>query len=363
MSLDAGISRLIGRIYDSVIDHTLWDGVVKELVQRSQARFAFVATVDTRHRALSSSAIHGCDDSRLLDGVREYEQEIYRDDPAIRFASANPSARMFDTHRVIPANDYLADPYIRWSGDRLGSTHWQVAYAPPEDDLTFGIALHRTKDQGPLGVEGTRLFTMLFSHMERAKRLSARPPDFFGSTEVVVSIDRRGRVISVSEGAERCFATNDGITMIQGALRCRSQARLDGLIRSALEVGSEGGVGGALTVDRPSGKRAWVVNVMRLGGADGVFRFSHAVALVRIIDPEAGPAPDAAAHWAALYGFTHAESRLAEAMLRGEGNIRMIADSVGVAYATARVQLASLFAKARVSSQSQLVRLLTRIGP
>lgn len=361
MSLDAGISSLIERIYDSVSDHALWDGVVEELVQRSRARFAFVATIDTRHRALSSSAIHGCDDSRLLDGVREYEQEIYRHDPAILFACANPSARLFDTHRAIPANEYLADPYIRWSGDRLGSTHWQVAYTAPEDDLSFGIALHRTKDRGPLGVEGTRLFTMLFSHMERAKRLSVRPPDFSGSTEAIIAIDGRGQVVAVSGAAEGCLAVNDGIKLVHGALRCRSQAKLDGLIRSALEAKSKGGIGGAFAAERPSGKRPWVVTVMPLGRAEGPFAFFQAVALVRIIDPQVGPAPDAPARWNDIYAFTPAESRLAEELLRGESNIRVTADRLGIAYATARVQLASLFMKCGVNSQSQLVRLLTRI--
>ncbi len=62
-----------------------------------------------------------------------------------------------------------------------------------------------------------------------------------------------------------------------------------------------------------------------------------------------------------MFSLTRAETRLAAALISGEDSLRATADVLGIAYPTARAQLASLFEKTGVRSQVQLIRLLTRM--
>ncbi len=62
-----------------------------------------------------------------------------------------------------------------------------------------------------------------------------------------------------------------------------------------------------------------------------------------------------------MFGLTRAEARLAMALISGEDSLRATADVLGIAYPTARAQLATLFEKTGVRSQAQLIRLLTRV--
>ena len=68
---------------------------------------------------------------------------------------------------------------------------------------------------------------------------------------------------------------------------------------------------------------------------------------------------------AALFGLTDAEARLASALSAGH-SLESAAAMLGIRQATARTELKSVFRKAGVSRQQDLVRLLTSlssIGP
>jgi len=82
--------------------------------------------------------------------------------------------------------------------------------------------------------------------------------------------------------------------------------------------------------------------------------------VLRILDPEERLPADP--RWAAMFGLTPAETRLAQALLNDDRGLRATAATLGIAYATARVQLASIFDKTRVRTQAQLLRLLTMLS-
>lgn len=362
MALDEGISRLIGRIYEGAQEDAVWNRAVDEIVERLEGHFVMVATLDTRHRQFSSTAYHGHIDGRFLDGIAEYETELFRIDPTIDFSTAFPHARHVDTRAIFGA-EHRDHPYMRWNRDRLGSDSWHLSYSPPVDDLVFGMSLHPGSGKGGLSDQQQRLARILFEHMDNAKRLALRPPDLEGRGQAALMLDRSGRIAAVSEDAERYLALRDGLAILNRRLVTASRdatARLDRLTRAAAGLLENGGFGGMAAVPRPSGKRAWILSVTPLSASGGPFAAFRPAVLVRIVDPDADVDASAAGRWKALHGLTDAEARLAQALLNGNGTLRAVADELGVAYATARVQLASIFDKTEVSSQVQLVRLLLR---
>src|SRR5262249_30669164 len=82
--------------------------------------------------------------------------------------------------------------------------------------------------------------------------------------------------------------------------------------------------------------------------------------LLMLIDPDADR-PPAAAVLRQLWGLTPSEARLAVAMSGGR-DLQVIADELGIAIGTARIQLKGVFAKTETNRQAQLCALLERIS-
>lgn len=364
MALDQEVSTLIGTIYAGALDEAVWSRAVRKIMELADARFVLVATVDARSHTYYGYQVHGPDDGRFLDGLHEYQQELYLSDPTIRFMAQNPRAGLFDSRRLGTDDTLRTDPYMRWQESRLGTFHSMTAYTQPEDELTFGMAIHPPAEHGPLTARSEQLFRMLFGHMDRAVRLVARPPDFDHSTEARLLIDCRGVVRMISQGGEAILAAGDGLAVVGGRLqatRSRDTARIDVAIASALGALSDGGVGGGVTVPRLSGKRDWLVLVSPLPVRHEPFAAHGPAALVRIIDTERGPMPGGGKILRQLFGLTPAEVRLAQALMSTEGDLRAATEQLRIRYSTARVHLRNIFDKTGARGQAALLQLLQRL--
>ena len=73
-------------------------------------------------------------------------------------------------------------------------------------------------------------------------------------------------------------------------------------------------------------------------------------------DADRGASCDELRH---VYGFTRSEARLARSLAGGR-SLREAADDLGIAYGTAKVCLKTVFEKAGVHSQAQLVARILR---
>lgn len=364
MALDENISALIGRIYEGVDDSARWEAVLLDLKQLFGACCVLETVADLRHRELSRSTFYGSGTGLFYEGIQQYQEGRYQDDPTFHWAVRNPYARFCDTSEIMPEDEWLGHEFVRWNRPRLGSTHWLIGYTAPDDELTFGLSVHPPAEVGPLSADKKALFKMLFNHMERAIRLSARPPLLASAQECLVLLDRLGRIREMSSAARELLEEQDALTVWQGQLRALdsgSTVRLNQAILSALTALREGGWGGAVALPRRSGRRDLLVTVTPLVSPPSPFEAFRPAALVRIVDPELGAAPSAAERWAEIFGLSPAEARLAETLVGGDQNLRASADQLGVTYHTARVHLKHLLEKTRTHSQSQLARLLSRL--
>ncbi|MDP8993688.1 MAG: hypothetical protein M3N07_01695 [Pseudomonadota bacterium] len=363
MALDKNISGLIGRIYESADDTARWEQVIVEILSILGAQAAVQTISDLNHCEMMRTTTFG--NPLRPEGIKEYQEWVYSEDPSFQWAMEHPHARFCDTSEIMSAEDYLDHETIRWNrSEWIGSTHWLVGYTAPEDELTFGLSVHPAAEVGVLPEEKKNLFKLLFAHMERAVHLASRPPAFAGDGHPLVLLDRMGRVRAISPAAQDILERQDGLVVWDQQLRAadsRSSHRLNAAILSALTALREGGFGGAVALPRPSGKRDLLVTVTPLLNPPSPFEAFRPAALVRIIDPEAQVSSSAVHRWSSMFDFSPAEARLAEALMGGHQNLRHAADQLGVAYETARVHLKKLLEKTGTHSQSQLARLLSRI--
>lgn len=362
--LDDHVSDLIREIYRGGTDASAWTGALDRLLTLTGSRFVMVSSVDTLDRAGMSSHFYGADDARFLDAVDDYQSHFYQDDPMLNFAIRQPLAGSACLPSLVEAETAAAADrrYLDWSRSEMGVSDSRVHYTPQIDGLMLGVSLHTSRDRGYHSPRECALFALLFGHIDNALRLVARPPLVDGP-DAIVLVDRLGRVRDVSDAAAALFAQRDGLTVVRRRLqaaRRADQARLDALLVAAGAMMERGGAAASIAITRPSGARPLLVTVRPLPPAEGLAHALGVVAAIRIVDPERHLPADPS--WTMMFGLTPAESRLAEALLNGDQSLRAAAAAIGIAYGTARTQLASIFDKTGVRTQSHLLRLLTSIA-
>ena len=168
---------------------------------------------------------------------------------------------------------------------------------------------------------------------------------------------RDGKAVLVNGSAEKVFATGDGLTLKNGVLGVRSSdsGMLDTLITRAVA-----GVGGAMLVQRPSGKPPYNLIASPLAESD---RFAHLpglpAAAVLILDPAQSHPAESLLAFARIYQLTQAETRLLELLMQ---NLlpKQIAAQLNLSIHTVRSQLSSLYAKTGAKGQREVIALVLR---
>ena len=358
MSIDEDLSRLIGQIYEAAFDPDDWAVVMRQVMTKTGSRLAFVSSVDLEHGEFNRAFLYAPEDSRIDVGVREYKEDTFAIDPALKFAVANPFAGMCETLAILPTSDDLKHPFFQWQRDRLGTTHFRVMYSKPVDGMAFSLALHPPADSGPPDKRLRPIHRMLFDHMERAVRLAARPPDFSRDTSAVLALDRFARVVARSPRAETLLDASDGLSISDGRLVAAdplSAVALQLALRSAIKAYVTGGSGGGVRIKRLSGRPDWLTLISPYPRFLEHLPVPTPTVVVRILATETNST--LSQEHAELFHLTQRESEVAIAILEGH-SIESLAISLGISRNTARVHLQSLFRKTETNRQSDLIRVL-----
>ena len=361
MSLDEGVSRFIGNLYEAVYDPEAWRSAMHEMMKRTNSRLAFITCADIRHREVSHSEFYGADDCGFLRAAEEYAEEMYRSDPSLAWASRHPNAGVCDTSTIMPHDEFRRLEYVRWQEDLIGTVHWRVFYTQPVDDLSFAVSLHPPASDGPAPAETGKLHKLLFEHIERALRLAARPPDLAAATEAVIVLDTVGKVLTMSPRAEEIVCRGDGFKLDRRRLSANSQpvtARPHSAIVSAIKSTSLGGAGGGVRVPRSVGDGHWLALVSPCPRFLQHLPVRTPAAILRILET-ASKAELSAAH-AGIFGLSPREADVAAALLAGH-SLESLCNALGISRNTVKVHLQSIFRKTGTNRQSELVHLLSEV--
>lgn len=182
----------------------------------------------------------------------------------------------------------------------------------------------------------------------------------------IVFLAAGGVVTHANRSGEALFG--DGLVIGRdGKLRAShpgDQPQLAAVVGAAIATFGDVPAVAMAVLRRPSGRLPLYVQALPIRrhepDAFDHILFGAALALLVVVDPEAGAAPSAARRLQ-CYGLTQAEARVAA--LVGVGNApRQVADTLGVAEGTVRIQLKQSYAKLGISRQSELARLVARLS-
>lgn len=308
MSLDERISTLIKRMYCASGETAAWDAITEEVMQLTGAIAALSVLMDLEDPSLDSNRFYGRQDSKSARGMEEYTEYMFREDPSLRWATRNPRARFCDSSQTVDGT-YIEHDYVKWNRGHFGSTHWYVAYAQPQERLSYGLSLHFPAEQGPADPETLKLFRMLFEHMETSVWLGRRPfnPD---SDAAYALLDVAGNVRELTRGARRLLEANDGLSVKARRVTPASladAARLEAALARAASACATGAATTAVKVERPSGQRALMLTIKPLVSDAGPFGKAHCELLVHMLD---GKRTIGSLHLVqGLFGLTNARSR------------------------------------------------------
>lgn len=365
---------LIDEIYDAAIDESLWSAVMARITAATDSQAATFCVLSSNgtldHPSFAALNFDPQEVTEYLDGMAPQ-------DPTIQYIVAHPDQGIYHDSAIISERDKDRHFFYDWHHSFSDARHRLVGLVHPGAGIQSGITVHRSRAKGDYDVATLRRFAMLFGHLERAlqigfrlgtlgtlQRLSGEMLD--RNPLAVMLLDDKGRVMLANRAARELAETADGVTLAADGLaltRPAEDAVLQRLIGEALQATRQPGSppGGVLSAPRPSGKRPFVILVSPLSRDFGALTGRRAGACVVIVDPELRDQVPLE-RLRALYGLTPSEARIAAALASGE-DLRKMADSFGITYATARSQLATIFRKTETSRQSELIRLLLTTLP
>ncbi|HEX8387785.1 MAG TPA: hypothetical protein VF636_02105, partial [Sphingomonas sp.] len=284
-------SGMVRRIYETVAEPHRHEQVMAEVLEATGSRYMLMAAtgqgVETRE-----PSFFGDFTGLMLDGIRNYREEMHGIDPTFEFVAANPTAGFFATDRHMTREEHATHPFVAWTRHHFGNQHWSLRYML-RDGLHFGVALHPLDRSDPHRPEERELFDLLLEHMACAWRIATRPPDLSTRSDACVVLNATGQVAAISPAGEAVMAAGDGLRIQERRLSASdgwAERRLGALVGAALSPFDRGQAGGSMCVPRPSGKRPFYVNIDPLPEQAGFGRLGRG-AIVRIIDPDAGSRP------------------------------------------------------------------------
>ena len=358
------LDRAIGLVYDASIGEATWTDALSSLGAPFSSGVYTVVWDGLAQRPLFEAVSHD-----MVEPQLEYHAHYGALDPRRSHTFGIPVGATMACHELFDADYVRASEFYN---DYLQRWGWRFAMGcrvDAEDGKSVVIGLQRPAMHGPFGEAERVLLAAARPHLARAFRVRSALQDARDqAARRQAMLDRvqapalmvavGGRVLEHNQAAERMLRVDDGLLLRQGRLAGRTPAataHLLQLVRNAADAAARGGGGGG-TCRLPrldGGFHAALVTPIGVetGGSCGL-----PSALVVIAAPGRRQLPPEQC-LRALYDFTLAEARTAQALLAGQGP-REIASQLGVGLGTVRTHLHRIFDKTGTASQAELVSLL-----
>lgn len=367
------LSRLIGAIYDCVLEPDRWDEVLAGIMQMLTCRTAILHLDDVGPNRLLMDKSAG-----VPPGALEYLRTQYGAELAAWASNARASLASLDepwvASRHMSAADMEASAYYRDVLRPFGIVD-VIQYFPLHTATRFsGLALSRDAQQGVITDRELELGGLLLPHIRRAVAINdvldvrtierARMAEALDTLRCgVVLTGTDSTILHANRSAEQMLRNGGPIHGTHGALGARTPAAAREL-REAIRLAGQdetgiGKAGLAVRLAEEDGEPA-VAHVLPLTGSELRTRLQPAAVAAVFIGVAAGE--ERAATMASAFVLTPAETRVLASLLAGR-TLAETAAALEVAQTTARTHLDAIFAKTGVSRQADLVRLAGDIVP
>lgn len=301
-----------------------------------------------------------------------YEEHVHKINPRYSLIPLSNAGRIVSDRLLDPRLEAAAGEYYDWLIGATGTRYFCGATLFDTVDFLGVSSLHVRADRGPIDTAVEEMFARLRPHLANALsihqtlvrhcRLEAIDEGALGSGRAYALIDREGRILECSEEFERSLVRSEGIAIRER--RLVTDRSKDGAGLAALIAGATGERADAdltpVRIAQPDRRHGLLLRAVRLARSREMFARLRPVAMLVLIDLDM-PAACAVAELRAGWGLTAREAELA--MLIGEGRkIDQAATQLGITEQTARHHLKAIFRRMDIDRQSDLVRLVTRLG-
>lgn len=363
-----GPADLAQDAYAAALEPSRWDASLAktgELLGGFSTGFHVVekSTAAIRHQIISHPDAHVL--QRYLD------EEIWRLDPQAKYVAENSRFHVYTDTDHLEEDDKSTQEYLLWQRSNENLGHYLSACVPLGDDLVGGLSIHRKVADGATPPQTRRLLEQVAADFGRAIQLgfvheTKLNHAFWDGllserTEPALLLDECGRVLRAVPLLERLLTRHDGLDIVGGRLVAADQesdVKLQAVLSAVLAKSPRAG---AARVHRVGSHRTLVVSAFPLVRPARHLAPAEAAALVTVVDPTAPP-QGRGELWRQAFDLTAREAELAILLAAGH-SVESAAAKLEMSRNTARVHLAHLFAKTGTTRQTELLQLLTRIGP
>lgn len=362
---------IVSQFYASALGDTPWRDTLGALARSFGSDAAVLRLADISGEFIAAESSRP--DSNAASAY--YLGEIFSKDPRTPLLLNAPLGSIYYDHLLWNVEEISQNRWCREACAVLGVTYQLGTHIRLSDDLTLCVAILSTEAEGHASSEAIAAFRRLTPLFEQATALGqvietqtatriALLNGLASKADGVILLSAKGEPTFVNDAATAILNSGDGLSLSQGAFLTRrppETRRLQQLVQAALSgvKQQETPAGGRMLVTRPSGRRPYVVSVLASPPTERFLAGRPIGCVIHLQDLSTvrTPARDALQD---VFGLTEREADFAIELV-GCADLQRAADQAQMSVNTARNHLQSIFRKAGVKGQTELVQLLGRL--
>ncbi len=347
-----------------------WSEVLGSMERLLEVEATSIEVFDKRTGALSFLATRPVDPAEQ----RHYEEHVFKLNPRYALLPDLPVGEVRADRHVDPELEAAAGEYYEWLTRAAGVRYFAGIKLFETSEYLAVSSIHVPASRGPIETELEGLFAGLAPHLANALSVHRALAGSNGKQGKIGSdgdmagrayalLDRDGRILECSAAFEKAVERSGTVKMRDGrliALRTADSAALARLIGRALKPSASTTSIAPVRIPHAKGRHGILVRAVRLERSRELFARLRPVAMLVLIDLDA-PGREVGEALRAAWGLTPREAELAA--LLGEGKrLDRAARMLGMTEQTARTHLKRIFRRMEIERQTDLVRIVARLG-
>lgn len=362
------VLRLLAEIYGAGLGEKSWREALESISDFFGAAGAVAFDLDRGAGGIPQ--IHAFGVEQGPQG--EYAERINAINPRMKRALSQAGCHTSFDYEALPEAAIRRHEFYDWLTRECGVKYFIGSRMLDAGDLSSFISIEFTAKHGHAAPEDIDVFRRLTPHVANAWRVSrqlaqaSRIEDFnmlllesvpWG----VVTLDQRGRLLSLNGPARGMIARGDGLRITRAKLRAAQaaddrslQIEIGRSLRSAR--GEDLHAGGPVAVGRGNGTVPYALRVQPLRHVVGLLPEAVPYVSIFIADPTRPALPNRD-DLMAIFGFTAREAELVLLLAQGD-TMAKAAAGMRISRNTARTHLAGAMHKTGSPSQAALLGLV-----
>jgi DNA-binding CsgD family transcriptional regulator len=366
------LSKLIGDIYDTTLDPSLWVGALENAARFIGGSAASVVAKDTTRRSMQIFYQYGT--APLYQKL--YLEKYVKMDPSTNCQLFAEVGDVICTEDFMDYGEFLETRfYQEWAlPQRLIDGAMGILHKTATEVAMFGVFFHER--DGRINGETRRRIGLLAPHVRRAvlvgrllatkKAEAAELADTFDALRsAVFLVDAKGRIVHTNAAGRSLLSKRDPL-YASGARLSAVDAEIDNLFEEAFLAADNGDSaidvkGISLPLVARDGED-YVAHILPLtSGARRRTGAVYAAAAAVFANKAKLPTPSPLEVIARRYKLTPTELRVLLGIVE-VGGAPEVAEALGISPTTVRSHLAGLYEKTGVSRQADLVKLMAQFS-